>query len=122
MKLLTNAIRKKLPALYSQEQVEDPTVWVKFFTPDAAWTWYATEGSLVDTNGIMIQPGEDKVEVDFLFFGYVRGLESELGYLSLPFGCQYVTMSSSTWARLLRLSVEAGGKEVVATCRTLQRS
>jgi hypothetical protein len=89
MKLLTNAIRKKLPALYSQEQVEDPTVWVKFFTPDVSWTWYATEGSPVDANGIMIQPGEDKVEVGFLFFGYVRGLESELGYLSLPFGCQY---------------------------------
>jgi hypothetical protein len=54
MKLLTNAIRKKLPALYSQEQVEDPAVWVKFFTPDASWTWYATEGSPVDANGIMI--------------------------------------------------------------------
>lgn len=31
----------------------------------------------------MIQPGEDKVAVDFLFFSYVKGLENELGYFSL---------------------------------------
>ena len=30
-----------------------------------------------------IKEGEDKVEVDFLFFGYVRGLDAELGYFSL---------------------------------------
>jgi hypothetical protein len=36
---------------------------VKFFTPDSSWTWYATEGSPVDENGIMIQPGEDKHEL-----------------------------------------------------------
>jgi hypothetical protein len=83
MKLLTKQLRKQLPALYSQEHVEDPVVWVKFFTPDSVWTWYAIEGSPVDANGMMIQPGEDKVEVDFLFFGYVRGLEAELGYFSL---------------------------------------
>jgi hypothetical protein len=37
----------------------------------------------VDTNGIMIAPGEHTPEADFLFFGYVRGLKSELGYFSL---------------------------------------
>ena len=41
-------------------------VQVKFFTPDAQWTWYATEFD-----------GED------LFFGLVVGLETELGYFSL---------------------------------------
>ena len=83
MKLLTKQLRSKLPPLYSQEQVEDPMVYVKFFTPDSHWTWFATEGSPVDKNGIMIQPGEDTAAVDFLFFGYVKGLDAELGYFSL---------------------------------------
>ena len=69
MKLLTAAILKKLPKLYSQEHVADPLVVVKFFTPDGNWTWYATEGGAVDG--------------DFLFFGLVDGFEKELGYFSL---------------------------------------
>lgn len=67
MKLLTQEIRKKLPALYSQENVADPMVQVKFFTPDSNWTWYATEYS----------PEEQ------MFFGWVVGFEKELGYFSL---------------------------------------
>ncbi len=66
MKLLTKEILQKLPALYSQENIKDPMVWVKFFTPDANWTWYGIEFD-----------GEDT------FFGYVIGLEKELGYFSL---------------------------------------
>ena len=66
MKLLTKDLRKKLPALYSQEDQEDPMVVAKFFTPDAGWTWFAYEFD-----------GEDT------FFGLVSGLEEELGYFSL---------------------------------------
>ena len=66
MKLLTKEIRDKLPPLYSQEKVEDPMVWVKFFTPDSNWTWYATEFDGKDT-----------------FFGWVVGFEKELGNFSL---------------------------------------
>jgi len=65
-KLLTEDIRKKIPPLYSQENVEDPIVHVKFFTPWTQWTWYATEFD-----------GKD------IFFGWVVGLEKELGYFSL---------------------------------------
>ncbi len=64
--LLTKEIRANLPPLYSQENVPDPTVWVKFFTPDSNWTWYGIEFD-----------GED------LFFGWVVGFEQELGYFSL---------------------------------------
>jgi len=35
MQLLTRELRRKLPALYSQENVADPMVICKFFTPDA---------------------------------------------------------------------------------------
>jgi hypothetical protein len=38
---------------------------VKFFTPDSGWTWYASE---FDSQNI--------------FFGWVDGLEQELGYFS----------------------------------------
>lgn len=40
-------------------------VWCKLFTPDAGWSWYATEGSPVDENGIMITEGENTPEADF---------------------------------------------------------
>jgi hypothetical protein len=69
MQLLTEELRRELPALYSQEHVSDPVVQVKFFTPDSNWTWYATEG----------QPQGD----DFIFFGYVVGQEREWGYFTL---------------------------------------
>lgn len=68
MKLLTKELERQLPALYSQDKKGgDATVHVKFFTPDAQWTWYATE----------YDPKER------LFFGLVVGLETELGYFSL---------------------------------------
>ncbi len=68
MKLLTKEIVKKLPVLYSQEakKPEDVKIIVKFFDPMGSWTWYATEFD-----------GKD------LFFGYVRGMDNELGYFRL---------------------------------------
>jgi hypothetical protein len=65
MKLLTAAIRKKLPTIGSTDGT-DPMVICKFFTPDSSWTWYITE-----------YDGQDE------FFGLVDGFEAELGYFSL---------------------------------------
>ena len=76
MKLLTKEIRKKIPPLYSQDSKGGKAIaYVKFFTPDSSWTWWATEGS----------PIKDKQgrEVDFHFFGLVDGHFKELGYFSL---------------------------------------
>jgi hypothetical protein len=69
MKLLTDELRARLPPLYSQEAEPDPTVYAKFILPGTGWTWYVTEGS--------------EQEGDFLFFGFVVGLESEFGYFLL---------------------------------------
>jgi len=80
IKLLTKELRRKLPHLYSQENEADPMVICKFFTPDAGWTWYAVEGSPVDKDGFY---DTNKEKVDFLFFGFVIGIEPELGYFSL---------------------------------------
>lgn len=73
-------LKEKLPALYSQEQEQDPTVLCKFFDPVGSWTWYAYEGSPVDEDGYY---DTDKPKVDYLFFGLVIGQETELGYFSL---------------------------------------
>jgi exonuclease III len=76
MKLLTEEIRKKLPPLYSQDGKGGKAVaYLKLFTPDSSWTWWATEGSpITDENG---------QEVDFQFFGLVDGQFKELGYFNL---------------------------------------
>src|SRR6185369_10300657 len=79
--LLDEESRKRLPELYSNEKKGlDALAQVKFFTPDAGWTWYASEGSFVDEDRYF---DADKPKVDFLFFGLVAGLEVELGYFSL---------------------------------------
>jgi hypothetical protein len=79
MKLLTKAVEKSLPPLYSQEKNPDPQVVVKFFNPCGAATWYITEGNWEGepTNG---NPGED-----FTMFGLCDlGMGfPELGYVSL---------------------------------------
>src|SRR3982750_4746120 len=69
MELLPAELRASLPALYTQEKNRDPTVHLKFFTPDSNWTWFATEG--------------EAQEDDFLFFGYVCVFEEEWGYFVL---------------------------------------
>ena len=48
---------------------DEPVVYAKFFLPGTSWTWYVTEGS---------PQGED-----FLFFGFVFGIEAEFGYFLL---------------------------------------
>lgn len=73
MKLITKALEKtfaKYP-LYSQDgKGNDAVVIAKFFLPGSGFTWYVTEAEK-QTNG------------DYMFFGYVEGLDSELGYFTL---------------------------------------
>ena len=66
MILMTKAIEKKIPNLYGQSGM-DARVYLKLFTPDSNWTWYATE----------YEPETQRC------FGYVKGFEAELGYFSL---------------------------------------
>ena len=70
MKLLTKAIEKKIPALYSGESIscDDKICQVKFFHPMCQMTWFATE----------YDPESG------LFFGWVEnGQMSEWGNFSL---------------------------------------
>lgn len=67
--LLTKAIKKALPPLYTQQDKLDPVAIVKFFDPTGSWTWYATEGG----------PEGD----DYRFYGLVCGYDREFGYWAL---------------------------------------
>ncbi|MGE0266610.1 MAG: DUF2958 domain-containing protein [Candidatus Obscuribacterales bacterium] len=66
MALLTEKDRQELPALYSQENTEDPVAQIRFYDTLGGWSWYGIEFD-----------GED------LFFGLVLGFERELGYFTL---------------------------------------
>ena len=57
--------RSKIPKLYETEDTPDPTIFVKLFISN--FSWYITEISIDDDT----------------CFGYVVGLDSELGYFSL---------------------------------------
>ena len=91
MKLLTKEIIRKLPALYSQDGLGDNAiVYIKFFTPDANWTWFVTEGSPIvvrDGEKIEVKTVEDVQQddeiIDWIFFGLVKGMETELGNFTL---------------------------------------
>jgi hypothetical protein len=69
MKLMTKALAKITPKLYSQDEKDssEVKVTVKIFDPCSNWTWYVTE---YDS-----QTGR--------CFGLVKGLEAELGYFDL---------------------------------------
>jgi len=56
-----------IPPLYSSKEESNPTCHIKLFTPDANWTWYILE---ID-------------EANEMCFGFVVGLEKELGYFNI---------------------------------------
>lgn len=56
-----------VPLLYATEDVENPLCHIKLFTPDSNWSWYIIE---ID-------------EFSEVCFGYVVGLERELGYFTI---------------------------------------
>lgn len=72
MKLFNKEIEKRLPALYSSEEIPigQKTIICKFFALGSNYTWYAIEGERQE-NG------------DYLFFGLIDGIELELGYFTL---------------------------------------
>ena len=67
-KLIPQTLLSDIPDLYETEGVTNPICHVKLFTPDSNWTWYIIEFSKEDASTC---------------FGYVQGMESELGYFTL---------------------------------------
>lgn len=81
MELLTRELEQALPPIHSDATVAQ----VKFFTPWAGWTWYASEASaeLADGSEMPLSDPRARERVDVLFFGRVFGLEDEYGYFRL---------------------------------------
>lgn len=67
-KLLPEHLLSKIPDLYETENSLNPICHIKLFTPDSNFTWYIIEFSKEDKDTC---------------YGYVQGLENELGYFSL---------------------------------------
>ncbi|CAN5661726.1 hypothetical protein BH24ACI3_BH24ACI3_00760 [soil metagenome] len=69
LELFSEELKNALPKISDQDGNKNPIVHAVFSFPLSGWTWFVTEG----------KPIED----DFLFFGFVVGLEREWGYFCL---------------------------------------
>jgi hypothetical protein len=69
MQLLPDSLKSRLPPLLSQEAADEPVVYAKYFLPGTAWAWYVLEG--------------EEEDGEFLFFGFVNGLDAEFGQFRL---------------------------------------
>ena len=68
MGLFPKKIADQIPPSMAQEGIgDDSIVYVKFFNPIMNWAWYVTE----------YDPADE------IFFGLVKGIETEWGYFSL---------------------------------------
>jgi len=67
-KLIPETLLSDIPDLYETEGKGNPICYIKLFTPDSNWTWYIMEISIADKKTC---------------FGYVQGLDSELGFFTL---------------------------------------
>ncbi|MCK5613201.1 DUF2958 domain-containing protein [Candidatus Pacearchaeota archaeon] len=69
MELMTKELEDRFPGLYATDgkDSKDVPIISKFFDPCSGWSWYAVE-----------YDPDSRV-----FFGLVRGFETELGYFSL---------------------------------------
>jgi hypothetical protein len=87
MKLLTKKLTRSIPALGSQGEVENPTCWVKFFSPTGSWQWFVIEASAVLQDGTEVPVSGIDVDSpdvrDIICFGLVNGFEVELGEFSM---------------------------------------
>jgi len=67
-KLIPDELLSSIPNLYDTEGSLNPICQIKLFTPDSNFTWFIIEFSKEDKNTC---------------YGYVQGLENELGYFAL---------------------------------------
>lgn len=67
MNLIPKELISTIPELYATERSLNPNCIVKLFTPDTQWSQFIIE---IDKD-------------QNICYGYVQGLESELGYFSL---------------------------------------
>jgi len=67
-KLIPLPLLSDIPNLYETDGSKNPICYIKLFTPNSSWSWFIIELSKEDMSTC---------------YGFVKGLESELGYFSL---------------------------------------
>jgi len=78
--LLTQAARKALPKLYSQDgKGEAALCQVKFFTPDSSWTWYASEFDGEDTFFGLCDDGRGGAELGYFSLRELQSVRGPMG-------------------------------------------
>ena len=87
MQLLTDAIKKALPPLYSTENVhpDEKEIIVRFFNPMGSQSWEIAEGSEEDGDWLLF--GKCDLGFDMAEWGYVS--LSELESLSVGLGSHF---------------------------------
>ena len=80
MKILTTANRRALPALYAQDgRGYDAVAYVKFFNPNGAATWYATEFDGEDTFFGLCDLGWGQPELGYFSLAELRSVRGPFG-------------------------------------------
>jgi hypothetical protein len=77
-------MRPALPDLYSQEQEQDPMVYVRFHTRDDAYQWFLTEFSQKDQDtcfGYVVSA--DGCKLDYFSLSYLQKRDMPLEQVSL---------------------------------------
>lgn len=69
--------RARIPVFYTTEGAQDPTVWLKWFTPDSNWTWYVIEFDGTD-ECFGITDGHE-TEAGYFYLSAIEGLRGPLG-------------------------------------------
>lgn len=81
MELIPKSIQDSIPKLYETQDVENPPVYLKLFTPDANWSWFVTELSLdKDTCfGLVVSPFVESGEMGYFSLNELKTVRGKLG-------------------------------------------
>jgi hypothetical protein len=81
MELIPKSIQDSIPKLYETQDVENPLVYLKLFTPDANWSWFVTELSLdKDTCfGLVVSPFVESGEMGYFSLNELKTVRGKLG-------------------------------------------
>ena len=75
MELIPKEVKEQIPSLYSTENQNNPTVFIKLFLD--SWTWYITELSGDIAFGYVVSPFGG--ELGYFSLDEIKGLRGSLG-------------------------------------------
>lgn len=81
MELIPKSIQDSIPKLYETQDVENPLVYLKLFTPDANWSWFVTELSLDQDTcfGLVVSPFVESGEMGYFSLNELKTVRGKLG-------------------------------------------